>query len=44
MGGRFSLQSDDVANNFPSHCSDNVLESLHACSPHHLFILVKVAP
>ena len=36
MSGRFSLQSDDVASNVTSPCS-NVLESRHVCPP-HLFI------
>ena len=38
MGGSFFMQSDDVASYFPSLCSDNVLKSLHACPPHHVFI------
>ena len=38
MSGSFSLQSEDVASHFPSPCCNNVLESLHACPPHHLFI------
>ena len=36
--GSFSLQSEDVAGHFPSPCTDNVLESLHACPPHHLLV------
>ena len=35
--GSFSLQSEDVAGHFHSHCCNYILESLHACSPHHLF-------
>ena len=38
MCGSFSLQSEDVANHFPSPCSDNVLYSLHACPPHPLHL------
>ena len=37
MGWSYSLQSENVASHFPSPCCNNVLESLHACSPHHPF-------
>ena len=36
--GSFYLQSEDVDSHFPFPCCDNVLESHHACQPHHLFI------
>ena len=37
-GGSFSLQSEDCAIHFPSPCSHDVLEPLHACPPHRIFI------
>ena len=40
----FLRQSENVASHFPSPCFNNVLESLRACSIHHLFICDMVAP
>ena len=38
------LQSDNMVSYFSSPRCDNVLESLHACPPHHLFICRMIAP
>ena len=32
----FFLKAEDVASHFPSPCTDNVLDSLHACHPYHV--------
>ena len=44
MGWSFCMQSENVASHFPYPCCNNVLESSHACAPHHLFICDMVAP
>ena len=42
MDGSLSLLSENVASHFPSPCCNNILESLHACSPHHPFICCMI--
>ena len=42
--GSSTLQLENVARHFPSSRADNVMESLHTCSSHHLFICDMVAP
>ena len=43
MGRYCSLPSEDVASHCPSPCCNNVLESFHACPPHHLCVWRMVA-